>query len=855
MHSQASIVILSALSRLLQKIKQMFSYCSIYPLFPFFLSFCGGILIGNAFYLSLEITLFCLLFLFSGLFLIIRWKSKIAAFIVLHLILIFTGILCMLPYSQLDPISISATEQQQMAKQKITYRGFIESFSPLPEDRAEYILSGVHSLEKGVPKAIPGHVLLRTRDLPPFHYGDYVQFRTLLKRPENFKNPGGYDYRRYLARQNIYFRGTIYKEPDMVLLRCGQGYFLRTTLERYRDKLRDFIFQRIPAPERDVILALTLGEQKTISDDLRELFNQTGTTHIISISGLHVGLVAFFSLLFFRSLIKIFPRLLLIWNINKISYALSMIPILTYAGIAGMETPVVRAALMAITLMTAILFRKPKDALNALVLAAIIILVFDPPSLFDPSFQLSFVAVLGILYAIGKLQFLSPGHHAQEKEESIFQRLFRKGSKSFITFLLVSVGATLATIPIIAYHFYRISSVTTLANAIVIPILATLTTPVCLLIIIFYPVCEPLCLILAYIATYLVKISIYLITLFSSLPYSSFLIPPPTGMEITWYYAILLLFVGTVSMVAQKRRNHSDKGQYKKEWGLLTVLFLVTVFLLHNYLAKPPLTNLEMTVIDVGQGNCSFIQVPGQKTILIDGGGAEGSTFDMGRNVLAPLLLREKIGKIDIMILTHPHADHLNGLIYILKNFPVGEVWINGDEVPDDTYQTMRSIIATKKIPLMIQYAGSPERTINNLHFTFLNPEKLSLSKESDYETVNNRSLALKLRFGKINIFISGDISADTEKRLAQSLHDLKSDVLLVPHHGSRTSSTDIFLDKVKPDIAIISCGFDNIHRHPHPHILARYEKRNIRIFRTDWNGAISLETDGHHIRYSQYVN
>ena len=854
MHSQANIVMFSVLAGLLQKIKQMSVHCSAYPLFPFFLSFSGGILLGNAFNPTLEAIAFCLLFLLAGLLLTIRRKNKTAAFIVLYLLLACTGILCMAPYSRQDPAGISTAEQRQMAKQKITYRGFIEKFSPLAEDQGEYILSGVHPLEKGASKTIPGRVLLRTKDMPPFHYGDYVQFRASLKRPENFKNPGAFDYRRYLVRQNIYFRGAVYKEPDMILLRRGQGYFFQTALERYRDQLRNFIFRYIPPPERDIVLALTLGEQKTISDDLRDLFNQTGTTHIISISGLHVGLVAFFSLIFFRSLLKIFPRLLLLGNINKISYALSLVPILLYAAIAGMEIPVVRAALMSITLMAAILFRKTKDIFNALILAAIIILALDPPSLFDPSFQLSFLAVLAIIYVPGKLQLLFPEQRAEE-EESRYQRLVRKGKKNFIIFLLVSGSATLATIPIVAYHFYRVSSVTILANAIVIPVLAVLTTPVCLLLIIFYSLCEPLCLLLAWIATYLVKISIYLINFFASWPYSSFLIPPPTGTEIACYYALLLFLLGTVSIVARKRRNHAGKGQYKKEWGFLALLFLAAVFLLHHYLVKPPLKNLAMTVIDVGQGNSALIQVPGQKTILVDGGGAEGSTFDMGRHVLAPFLLREKIRKIDIMILTHPHADHLNGLIYILKNFPIGEVWINGDDAPDDAYQTMRDIIARKKIPLLIKGEGAPERTVNNLRVTFLHPGRQLTGKQSDYTAVNNRSLVLKLRFGEIAILITGDISADAEKRLAQSRHDLQSDILLVPHHGSRTSSSDSFLDKVRPDIAIISCGVDNIYRLPHPWTLERYEKRNIKILRTDWHGAISLETDGHQIRHSQYVN
>ena len=850
--------ILHALSKVSQKIKELPSYFSFFPLFPLFLSFTIGILLENAFHLSREITAICLLFLFLVLLLTIRWKNKTTAFIVLHLSLVCIGVFCMIPYSQRDPTCISATEQRQMAKQKITYRGFIENISPLTGDRVEYTLSEVRSLEEGLPENIPGRVILRVTGLPFFHYGDYVQFRTKLKRPENFKNPGGFDYRTYLARQNIYFRGTVYHEPDMILFRRGQGYFPRTILENYRDKLRSFISQHIPSPERDVVLALTLGERKTIPDDLVERFNQTGTTHIIAISGLHVGLVAFFCLLFFRSVIKAFPRLLLMWDINKSSYALALIPILIYAGIAGMGIPVMRAALMAITLMTAIVFRKSKYTFNALILAAIIILVFDPPSLFDASFQLSFIAVVAIIYLPEKIQRLFPKRDDKDKteEESIFQRLAYKGGKVFTIFMFVSIAATLATTPIIAYHFYRVSFITLLANMIVIPVLAIMTTPVCLFLIVFYSLSESLCLVFAQVAAWLVKISINLITFFSSVPYSSSLVPPPTGMEIVCYYVIVFLFTERAIALFKKYRNHADRKEYGKDGIVLAVLLLFTGFLLFNYLSKPPLKNLEMTVIDVGQGNCALIHVPGPKTkaILIDGGGFEGSMFDMGRHVIAPLLLQKKIRKVDVVILSHPHADHLNGLIYILQNFPIGEVWINGEDIPDDTYQTMLNVIAAKKIPLVVKNEGSPERTINDLILTVLNPEQ-SPDKRPDHTSMNNRSIALRLRFGETSVIIPGDISMATEKRLAASRHDLKSNVLLVPHHGSRSSSTDIFLDRVNPDAAIFSCGFDNIYNFPHPLVLERYEKRNIKIFRTDWNGAIFLETDGQTIRYSQYVN
>jgi competence protein ComEC len=165
-----------------------------------------------------------------------------------------------------------------------------------------------------------------------FRYGDYVQFRARLASPRNFNNPGGFDYRKYLYHKEILHRATIYERPDLILIRRNQGNPLKTGIESYRHRLREFITRHTGSPEREIILAMTIGDQKAIPDDLQERFNQTGTTHILAISGFNIGMIAFFSVLFFQSALKIFPRLLLMWSVTKVSYALALIPILLYAG-------------------------------------------------------------------------------------------------------------------------------------------------------------------------------------------------------------------------------------------------------------------------------------------------------------------------------------------------------------------------------------------------------------------------------------------------------------------------------------------------------------------------------------------
>jgi len=820
------------------------------PLIPFFISFVGGIVLSDRTMLPWIVAAVLLLPSLTGLLFAVRRNRHTIAFVLLQLIVLLTGMLCMAPYSEPNPAERHLPSHG--IRGKTVYRGFVDETPLVTPDRIEYTLSGVHTLETNPGKILPGRVILSAIGSDALQYGDYVQFRTRLTIPGNFNNPGGFDYRRYLRRQEIYHRGFVSEPPDLILIRRGQGNLLKMGIESYRTRLRNFVSRHTSSPEREIILGMILGEQKAIPDDLKERFNQTGTSHIIAISGFNVGLIACFSVLFFLSVIKIFPRLLLAWNATKVSYALSLIPILLYTGIAGMGISVIRATLMVVILMTAIMIRKPKDILNALALAAVVILTLSPPSLFDPSFQLSFAAVAAILYIPPKLQSLWP--KPEEAADSLFQSLIQKWGRVFFLFLLVTVSATLGTLPIIAYHFHRLSTVVILANIAVIPFLGILTTPLCLLVIITYPLSEPLCLLLVQGAVYLIQISVFFVNFFSSLPGASFLVPPPNPIEIIGYYLLLSLLVLFLSSFIKKRPGESwIKTQSPAGIVLLLPVPFLAGMLLYGYLSASPSKYLRMTVIDVGQGSCTLLQIPGNRTILIDGGGFEGSTFDVGRYVVAPFLLREKIRKINVVVLTHPHPDHLNGLIYILRNFPVGEIWTNGDPAPYEAYHSMTDLIRERKLPHRILYKGVPPQKIGDLQIGIRNPPPNPTEGQTvpvNYVSINDRSLVLHLRYGRVRILLPGDISTETEKNLVSSPYDLQSDIILVPHHGGRTSSTDTFLDKVNPGIAVISCGLNNRYKDPHPEVLQRYEKKGTKIFRTDRDGAVFLLTNGTDIRH-----
>jgi competence protein ComEC len=282
--------------------------------------------------------------------------------------------------------------------------------------------------------------------------------------------------------------------------------------------------------------------------------------------------------------------------------------------------------------------------------------------------------------------------------------------------------------------------------------------------------------------------------------------------------------------------------------GLSVFLF---GYALQGHLSETQNHDLRITAIDVGQGSSTLVRFPGGRKMLVDGGGFFNDDFDIGRYVVAPFLWHEKIRRIDMVVLTHVHPDHLNGLRFIVENFDVGEVWSSGHESDAEYYHDFKRILMERSIPWCIVSAASHPLQFGGVHVRILNPVdpvRRSDGRES-FDEINNLSVVTMLTYGEVGILLPADISEPTEKRLIRQGIRLRSDVLFVPHHGGLTSSTEAFLEKVRPRIAIVSCGKDNVFRLPHPDVLGRYHARKIRVMRTDRDGAVTVSTDGHDLR------
>ncbi|MFC1813877.1 ComEC/Rec2 family competence protein, partial [Thermodesulfobacteriota bacterium] len=259
--------------------------------------------------------------------------------------------------------------------------------------------------------------------------------------------------------------------------------------------------------------------------------------------------------------------------------------------------------------------------------------------------------------------------------------------------------------------------------------------------------------------------------------------------------------------------------------------------------------DLKVTIIDVGQGTSALLEIPGGDCLLIDGGGfSDNSIFDVGARIIAPLLWRKKIKTVDTLILSHPNSDHLNGLTYIAQHFNVKSVWSNTEEASTLSYQKFWQTIKQKKIALPGLDDISGPHNMNGVTLKVLYPPKdfIERAETERWRSANNNSLVIKVEFGSTSVLFPGDLKKRAEKELvALAGDDLDSAVLISPHHGSKTSSTGSFLDRVKPELVIISSGWKNRFSFPHASVLKRYRRRGYRIFRTDKHGAMVLSTDG----------
>lgn len=657
--------------------------------------------------------------------------------------------------------------------------------------------------------------------------GDVVGCLGRLKEIHNFNNPGGFDYRRYLAFRGITASASVSKGSHVTRLHTAKGWWLGHSIDRSRQCVSRLIEQaasKEPREVRGILKALLVGDRNEISPRMKNIFSRIGTAHLLAISGLHIGIVASLAFFCFRFILSRSEGILLAGWCTKGAALLSLFPVVFYGLLAGMSPATQRAVIMVVVFLMALLFERERDNLNNLALAALVILIISPTSLLEISFQLSFTAVFAILYMVENIGFV---RELRQGQRTLFKRL--------ALFLLVSAAAILGTVPITLYYFNQISLIGILTNCFMVPLIGFLVVPLGLSAILVLPVSATAAMWVMKGGGIILECGLGLAIFFSKWPFAAFRTVTPTLMEIAVYYVL-----------AWTLFNLGRTNRAKVILIVLAVIVMadVSYWVCQRYGRR----ELRITAIDVGQGSSSLIEVPGGPCVLVDGGGFYNNRFDVGSLIVGPFLWKKRVATVDILVLSHPDPDHLNGLLFIARHFNVREVWMNLEPADTQPYRDFLEIISRKGIRVVGPQDLLRPTVINGVQFQVLYPPVDFLERKSQeiWRTPNNNSLVLKVSFKDISFLLPGDIEAEAERELcALDCRTLDCDVLLVPHHGSRSSSTPGFLECVAPDVAVVSSGWKNRFGFPHPSVLKRYQRRGCEMFRTSEHGAITITTDG----------
>jgi len=708
---------------------------------------------------------------------------------------------------------------------------------------------------------------VRAGETPPnFMYGRKIEFPARLRPLRNFQNPGAFDYAAFSARSHIYWTASVAAGSAVTVQpgRCGSVF------SRAIFALRTAALNRIEqlyqndAYATGMMEATLIGESRKLEKIWTADFRSTGTYHMLVIDGLHIMVLAAFFLFLLRlCFIPELPAL-----------ACTAAGAWLYALVSGGNAPAVRAAGGFTLYLAARFFYRRGRPMNLLAAVAIVYLICDPGQLFEPGFQLSFLCVAAIaMLAVPVLNSTSAPfshglrgiaevsrdprmpplaaqfrielrllaetlHYYLRIPQSWLVRVFAFGARLIFYAYEMAVISTAIQIGValpMAIYFHRISLSGFSANIIVVPLLG-LVVPIGFVAVFtgwHFP---------AAIATLLLMAGQKIANWHLLLEPNWRVADPPLWLCIAFSAALVLL-----SVALPKSRC----------WRWASAAIVGILFALVFWHPFPPLVHrgeLELTAIDVGQGDSLLVAFPDGKLMLMDGGGVLSfgkhakPRMDIGEDVVSPYLWRRSIRKIDVIALSHAHADHAQGLPALIENFHPSELWI-GATAPSEAWTAIEQRSLRQKVKIAAMQSGKA--------FDYGGTRIEVLSPPSDYVPAespkNNDSLALRITYGRRSFLLTGDMEKPMEARALADGEPLRADVLKVGHHGSNTSSTGPFLDAVSPIYAVISDGFENSFHHPHPLVLERLTAHRAGILRTDMQGLITIRTDGQRISVETY--
>ncbi len=674
--------------------------------------------------------------------------------------------------------------------------------------------------------------------------GDVLLVEASIRKPREMGNPGEADNKRRSFLNRVYVKGTIRDREHIVRVGVAKGYGPQRRIEEVRARLAQFL-NSVDGPEpRGLMKAWFLGDRAELPQETVQAFRSSGLAHLLAISGLHVGLVGMLAYGAFKLLLKRSSLFLLRFSVRKTAVFGSLPFVIGYVLLAGSPVTAVRAAAMATLLAGALLLDRVHALWNALGLAALLILAGDPSSLFSASFWLSFAAVTALLAARPLWRAESPGGYSSRGRPR--SALVRRTKQAVRQLFVVSVTATLATAPLTAYFFNQVTPLGVLANMVVVPLVGWFVIPVGLASVLMYLISAPGAYLFLHLAGLGAQLTFQTAQVFSCIPGACIRTGTPDFMELVLFYlALALLLIQGMAV-------------WKKA-ALLLVAVVLTGLLGVDILEPRLSRQLKITFLSVGNGDSILIEFPGGERMIVDGGLARDGFYDTGRRIVAPFLGQKNICRVDYLVASHGQADHYGGLRYVAEQFQPRELWVGpmtGEE--EAGYRGFLDLCEQQGVRVSEKCRQKDQFSLGGVDVEILHPP---CRDEADFPrlvnggggVVNNGSLVIRLTHGSVSFLLTGDMEKEAERMLAENGAGLEALCLKVAHHGSRSSSSAAFLDAVNPRVAVISAGYRNRFGFPSDVVVNRLQTREVALFRTDLDGAITVESDGKGVRVSSF--